>query len=208
MLSKINLSLNTIFVTCIHWSIMHTGTCSDCHSSDIANFDCNKTSPIDTANWSDTQPQVALTHIFCGQINQKGKAEGYHSRPNNRDPVCARANNLVPNTYPLKCYKKVEVREYIDGLRDKWIARDPGTYCFFPLAWNITETVNIFVDIYNQCQRRHDHDKICYQNYLHPDGGTFGIVLFIAQRDGQEVINSAFPVPKSMTRNMPCSKYC
>ena len=67
-----------------------------------------------------------------------------HSRPNNKDPVSARANNKVQvlehQTYPLKW---IEVRQFINGFRDKWIAREPGTYCFiFPPQWGIAETTN------------------------------------------------------------------
>ena len=171
-----------------------------------AHFRCDKTSPTATAIWSNTQPQVALTHIFCGQI-KKGKAEGFHSRPNNKDPVCARANNkLEYGTYPLKCYKKIEVRQFFNGFRDKWIPRQLGTYCFFPSQWCIVQTVNILANIYNQCQNQRDTSQICYKNYPNPDGGNFGIVIFIATVNGREVINSAFPVPNSMP--MPCKKYC
>ena len=149
-----------------------------------------------------------MTHIFCGQIS-KGKAEGYHSRPNNRDPVSARANNKIQHgTYPLTCYKKIEVRQYHKGLRDKWIARDPGTYCFFPSQWSISDTVEVLTNIYNRCQgtQIRDSDKICYKNYK---GQNFGIVLFIKKdKNGNEVINSAFPVPSSMYGTMPCKRFC
>ena len=172
-----------------------------------ANFQCTKSSPTDPADWSNTNPQVALTHIFCGQI-QRRKAEGFHSRPNNKDPVCARANNKLQDyqTYPLKCYKKIEVRQFINGFRDKWIARKPGTYCFFPPQWDIVQTAYILVDIYKRCQTQRDGDKICYRNFEHPEGGSFGIVIFIANVGGHEAINSAFPVPTTMI--MPCKKFC
>ena len=184
-----------------------------------ADFWCDKSSPINPAIWSNTEPQVALTHIFCGQI-QRGKAEGYHSRPNNKDPVCARANNKIQEyrTYPLTCYGKIEVRQFINGLRDRWIARESGTYCFFPSQWNIVQTIKVLVKIYEWCRRQRDTDKICYKNFkstlfpeilgtsLHHDEGSFGIVIFIARVNQQDVINSAFPVPTTMT--MPCKTFC
>ena len=159
-----------------------------------AQFECDKSSPTAAAVWSTTQPPVALTHIFCGQINEKGKAEGFHSRTNNKDPVCARANNkiLVDTTFPLSCYGKLEVRQLLNGFSN-WIAWNPGTYCFFPLGWDIVETVNVFVGIYNQCQNKRDSDKICYTNYSHPDkSGTFVIVIFITGVNGKDAINSGF----------------
>ena len=102
------------------------------------------------------------------------------------------------------------MRQFINGLRDKWIAREPGTYCFFPSQWSIVQTVKVLVKIYKWCQRQHDTDKICYKNFkstlfpeildtsLHHDGGSFGIVIFIAHVDRQDVINSVFPVPTTM----------
>lgn len=172
-----------------------------------ATFRCSKSSPTGPAVWSNTKPEVALTHIFCGQINHRGQAEGYHSRPNNKDAVCARANNLVQNTFPLNCYKKIEVLQTFNGLlRQKWIARTPGTYCFFPPHWSVVQTVTVLVDIYNRCQNQRDRDKICYANYRNRNGGTFGIVIFIAKVSGRDAINSAFPVPNNM--GMPCGRQC
>ena len=155
---------------------------------------------------------MALTHIFCGQIS-RGKAEGYHSRPGNKDPDCARATNKVQyGTYPLSCYKKILVRQYINGLRDKWIARDPGTYCFFPSQWSISHTVTVLRNVYNGCRNptSRDTDKICYRNYNDATTGqTFGIVIFIKRdQNGNEVINSAFPVPSSDYGKMPCKRFC
>ena len=104
------------------------------------------------------------------------------------------------------------MRQYNSGLRDKWIARDPGTYCFFPSKWSIAYTVNVLRDIYDDCQNQksRDADKICYRNYNDATTGqTFGIVIFIKKdQNGNEVINSAFPVPSSMYGQMPCKKYC
>lgn len=57
---------------------------------------CSKWSPLDEPYISNTVPPVALTHIFCGQLKIKSgahgvdfKAEGFHSRPGNRNPKSA-----------------------------------------------------------------------------------------------------------------------
>lgn len=103
------------------------------------------------------------------------------------------------------------MRQYNPELRDKWIARARGTYCFFPSQWSIPYTVTELTDIYNKCQNwnSRDPDKICYRNYNDDKTGqSFGIVIFIKGRNGNEVINSAFPVPSTMYRTMPCKKYC
>jgi len=39
-----------------------------------------------TRVWSDTRPAINLTHIFAGEINRRGKAVGFHSRPGGIDP--------------------------------------------------------------------------------------------------------------------------
>ena len=41
-----------------------------------AHFRCDKTSPTATAIWSNTKPQVALAHIFCGQIKKQNERKG------------------------------------------------------------------------------------------------------------------------------------
>jgi hypothetical protein len=37
--------------------------------------------------WSSGSPAVKAQHIFCGEINAKGRAVGFHSRPDGRDPA-------------------------------------------------------------------------------------------------------------------------
>ena len=36
--------------------------------------------------WSSGSPAVKADHIFCGEINAKGRAVGFHSRPGGRNP--------------------------------------------------------------------------------------------------------------------------
>ena len=36
--------------------------------------------------WSSGSPAVKAQHIFCGEINGKGRAVGFHSRPGGRNP--------------------------------------------------------------------------------------------------------------------------
>lgn len=37
--------------------------------------------------WSSGSPAVKAQHIFCGEINGKGRAVGFHSRPDGRNPA-------------------------------------------------------------------------------------------------------------------------
>ncbi|MDQ7009393.1 MAG: EndoU domain-containing protein [Candidatus Gracilibacteria bacterium] len=36
--------------------------------------------------WSDTKPQINETHIFCGEINSRGKPTGFHSKIDGKIP--------------------------------------------------------------------------------------------------------------------------
>lgn len=40
--------------------------------------------------WSNTSPALNLTHIFVGEINKKGRAAGFHHRPDGKDLPTAR----------------------------------------------------------------------------------------------------------------------
>ena len=184
---------------------------------DPEDFHCTETSPTAAAVWSDTEPPVALTHIFCGQIkhetNKNGviidEAEGFHSRPNNVNPVCARVaeeSKVTKNTYPLECYKKIEVRQ----TEDKWIARKSGMdYCFFPSQWSIADTVNELTDIYKYCMNKKkktdEKGQICYKRSM-KHNNYYSIVIFFYKRNGQNVINSAFPIPKGGKLPSYCNK--
>ena len=36
-----------------------------------------------------------LTHVFCGQINREGEAEGFHYRPNGKNPPSAEVGEEI-----------------------------------------------------------------------------------------------------------------
>ena len=37
-------------------------------------------------SWSSGSPKVNLHHVFCGELNSKGRAVGYHANPNGNTP--------------------------------------------------------------------------------------------------------------------------
>ena len=39
--------------------------------------------------WSHTTPAINLKHIFCGEINKRGKPVGFHARPGGKNPSTA-----------------------------------------------------------------------------------------------------------------------
>lgn len=45
------------------------------------------------AQWSNGNPQVNLHHVFCGEVNKKGNAVGYHSNPNGQTPTTYKSHN-------------------------------------------------------------------------------------------------------------------
>ena len=169
---------------------------------DPAKFICNKWSPLLEAEFSDTKPQVALTHIFCGQIKVKStgekKAEGWHSRPKNKSPTCARARGFQsrytdPADFVNNVYYATEVFVY-DAKNLQWIARDnQEKYYFFPSKWDIVTTVNNLLDVYQRCNGATSKGYVCMKNYR-DDGDPFDIHLFLDNQNPRRII-SAFPGP-------------
>ncbi len=60
------------------------------NSSAISGTSQHATSSKAPAHWSNTQPAINQWHIFEGEINRKGKAVGFHSRPGGQDPANAK----------------------------------------------------------------------------------------------------------------------
>ena len=57
-----------------------------------------------TRVWSDTRPAINLTHIFAGEINRRGKAVGFHSRPGGVDPQGSGVARVVDRPNRLGVY--------------------------------------------------------------------------------------------------------
>ena len=156
--------------------------------------------------WSTGQPSVALTHIFCGQINGD-VAEGFHSRPGNRNPSCAKAYNYQKyrdDQDGLRCY--VNERVY-DAKRSLWIDRpvpSTGYFCFFPQAWTIADTVRNIQNIYAHCEAkdRIKNNRICGRNYM---GQGFDVIVFL-QKVGlhNRVVSSFATPPNKVNCNVKC----
>lgn len=163
-------------------------------------FVCSKWSPLETAVWSTGTPPVALTHIFCGQIKDNGKtAEGFHSRPNNKDPTSAKATNYQSIINGLRCYRDEAV---FDAKNVNWVPRTPPSskhFCFFPEAWSITVTVQNIQRIYKYCIRAISNNQICGRNYM---GQGFDVIVFL--QSGNRVVTS-FATP---SQEVPCGVQC
>lgn len=151
--------------------------------------------------WSTGTPTVALTHIFCGQI-QGNDAEGFHSRPNNKNPRSARAENLIFETNALRCYGKEQV---YDAKYSRWIDRpvpSTGYFCFFPEAWSIADTVANIQSIYNHCIAHIDNGHICGRNY---NNQGFDVIVFLRAVDAGHEVVSSFATP---SQDVYCGVNC
>ena len=113
-------------------------------------FKCSTNSPVQPEIWSNTNPKVALTHMFCGQI-VNGVAQGVHGLPNNAPPLdVVEVRNRCVGYEGFHCY----VDTYVWNANAKPAAfvhkvNPPNVkdQLFFP--GNIEGTVNYLVQLYN-----------------------------------------------------------
>lgn len=129
--------------------------------------------------WSLTTPPVSETHIFEGEINRRGKAVGFHSRPGGRDPVNARVCAVTDGPNRRGVYSaQVEIRK--PG--GPWL-RKRST--FFPDDMNRAEVIQAILHAYHN-RSREDGPK-----FSGPSGKGFTIEGYLLP-DAR--INTAFPL--------------
>ena len=68
--------------------------------------------------WSKTDPAINLTHIFEGSINRKGKATGFHHRPQGIDLPAARLKKLLSGPNNAGVY--TAIIEILDKRSGEW----------------------------------------------------------------------------------------
>ncbi|VUD67490.1 hypothetical protein TDB9533_03819 [Thalassocella blandensis] len=94
------------------------------------------------AQWSNTNPQVNLHHIFCGEINKKGNAVGYHANPEGNKPSTYRARDEKkddgPNSQGVKQWFSISLN--IAG-----VTKVKGMSSIFPDHCTQTQVVNSIV---------------------------------------------------------------
>ena len=161
-----------------------------------ANFQCDKWSPVDAdPKISNTNPQVALTHIFCGQIKANGEAEGLHYLPSASSKY-GRVEEPITLTNALPCYKKEAV---YNAKSSQWIYRvlSSGSkgFCFFPKDWSVVDTVNNLIATHRRCNPNQNVGTLCARR---PYGAGFDIIIFLGNLStGQRGIVSAFATPEN-----------
>lgn len=192
-------------------------SCVAVHQVPAYTFRCVRNSPTTPpATFSKTEPPVALTHIFCGEIdNKNGKASGFHSRylssrtlPAGRPP--AKVTGRISQGCRVRKLQKQcpfdgEVTKIWNGNINSYVTKDNHdrpTNKFFPDAWKPRRIVNIAVEIYTICmggKMTLGPDDVCIKNFkaehcTYHEVSEFSITIFT---DGANII-SAFP-----TKNDP-----
>ena len=147
---------------------------------DPKNFQCTSNSPTSTPMFSNTNPPVALTHIFCGEIKD-GEAQGFHSRylanrntgPNEvNNPQCARATGSLYQYYDMELGSDEDMNTQLTFKSEGIEVYDRKTYIkkgtnkgnlnkFFPDAWKPQYVVDVIATTYRACMDKvNDKDKV------------------------------------------------
>lgn len=128
--------------------------------------------------WSDTDPNINLWHVFEGEINRSGKPVGFHSRPNGQDPANARVVSVRDK--PNKAGVYTATIEILDG--SQWKEKFSS---FFPDTMSRDEVIDAVLNAYNNSSNRNA------QPFEGPSGLGFSIQGYTSNRGG---INTAFPI--------------
>lgn len=128
--------------------------------------------------WSKTNPNINMWHVFEGEINRSGKPVGFHSRPNGQDPAGARLVAIRDKPNRAGVYTAtIEIR---DG--NQWKSKFSS---FFPDSMSRNEVTSAVVNAY-----KNSRDSKA-QPFEGPSGLGFTIQGYTSGRGG---INTAFPV--------------
>ena len=128
--------------------------------------------------WSNTQPEINLWHIFDGEINRKGKPVGFHSRPNGQNPANARIQSIRSKPNSKGVYTaNIEIR---DG--NQWKSKFSS---FFPDNMSREQVVDAVMHAYKNSKNPKK------QPWSGPSGQGFQIQGYTTSRGG---INTAFPI--------------
>lgn len=128
--------------------------------------------------WSSTEPNVNLWHVFEGEINRSGKPVGYHSRPGGRDVPGARVTAVRDGPNSAGVYTaNIEIR---DG--DRWLGKFST---FFPDDMSRDEVLSAILNAHAKSSNPNA------QPFSGPSGHGFTIQGYTSSRGG---INTAYPL--------------
>ena len=186
-------------------------------------FFCSKWSPVMKPDISSTDPPVAITHIFCGEIvdhEQNGVgvsfAEGFHSRPDNQNPKSAKISNpaeIMSLGLPTKhCPYMAKAKNVmvLDARKSKWVPRIPDSdqyFMFFPSSWGKHGLVQHIIDVFHACTNGQNNPNcvlieannrltlICMRNYDYEGCSNHNLAfkIFLSWREDRYLVVTAFP---------------
>lgn len=134
--------------------------------------------PANYAQWSSTDPEINLWHVFEGEINRSGKPVGFHSRPGGRDPANARVADIRDQANRLGVYTAIiEIR---DG--NAWKSKFSS---FFPDEMSREDVIDAVLNAYQNSNNPQA------QPFEGSSGHGFRIQGYTSSRGG---INTAFPI--------------
>ena len=186
-------------------------------------FECTSKSPSSQPVYSDTDPPVSLTHIFCGEINKNNprRASGFHSRhlvnkntkPANYRP-CAKATGKITcdSTNPCDCENCTFSAGGIQVLNknDKYVEKKLST--FFPDSWKPQFIVDLAIKIFKACMPNgvmvNGHKAACLKNYKITDHDCSVNVFIIKIFTDGENITTIFPTMDNDLNKYKCDYTC
>ena len=144
--------------------------------------------PIGGDTYSDSNPQVNMIHIFCGQII-KGKATGFHSHPGGTDPVCAKATEQVKAPNSDKDYAEYNTINVLNG--NEWVKKGPRPTSFWPTSLSTADVVTTVQSLYSSCKPDMSaQTTVCIKEYSLPSA-TEKFDVEIHTKNGK--ITTAYP---------------
>ena len=146
-------------------------------------IDCSGPEPV----WSATEPPVNLTHIFCGEINRRGRPVGFHARPHGADPPNARLIDVTDGPNALGVYTaEVAVRRPATG----WQTADEKFSSFFPDRMTPQQVLDAVLAAFHDAQ---GGDARNGQGKWRGDPGLGFLIEGWLLPDGRR-INTAWPI--------------
>lgn len=137
--------------------------------------DCTTAQP----HWSETEPKLNLVHIFCGEINSRGKPVGYHARPKGKDPATARVTRILDAANSAGVYTaRIELRD-----KGSWKEKFSS---FFPDRLDQREVVRLILAAYE--------DSGGGQRWEGGSGAGFRVQGYEIEVEGETRINTAYPL--------------
>jgi len=152
---------------------------------------CLVTCEVWAADWSKTNPPLNLTHIFEGEINNRGKAVGFHARPQGQDPKDAQVMRLISGPNAVGVYT-AEIEIY-DPEEDRW--RQKSFSSFFPDQLSRQQIQSLILNAY-QSGKTNKRGK-----WRGKSGFGFNVEGWLCPKGGTRIcpdgaINTAYPIYK------------